>query len=163
MSRKTATIPASIDPPTIAASRMSEVLGELLLGGSRPGNHARLGNRERLLLDGNHIELEEIVGERASALRIAVQIFQYDLGLTGIVGQCNGVVEALLVCLFPGFGNLEIASVAFRGTPNSSVIDRRISRIWLRRLTTARWDAPYLLTNQPCEPRNRGRFGEALR
>ena len=70
-------------------------------------------DRKRLLLDGFHVSLQEIVVQSSVSLSIALQFAQRNLGLAGDLRLRYRAVELLSHALFVLLGDLEIALVGF--------------------------------------------------
>src|SRR5262249_55515208 len=74
------------------------------------------GDRKRLLLHRDHVELQEVVGERSIALGVAFELTQRNLSLARVVRGLDRLVESLLRAVLLHGGNLKIALVGFSDT-----------------------------------------------
>ena len=73
------------------------------------GNHTRLGERKRLLLEGFHVALHEIIVQGAKGLGFAVEVLQRNLRLVRGLILCDGFGQTALDALLARHRDLIIA------------------------------------------------------
>jgi hypothetical protein len=86
---------------------------------SRRGDHARLADRKRLLLDGLHVTLKEVIVERTVGVGIAFQVGYLRLG--------NSLRQFRLSAVLALLGNLIVALVGLRNA--SKLVENGVANV----------------------------------